>query len=505
MSLLSTLAVNFGRVATFVQVLFYLPLALDLAGQDAFLALSASLASYYLFLSTVRLLTRRTRLAWIGQTLAIFQFVVVPACLLVCFNVYSPPSATIFPPRRSEAGRGGLYAQLVGSSPLEYGTGSDRLDALVRAALHLFFYLARRVPGWWHTLLRLSSPFFSLLEGVASLLVIQWIASTSRWIIASSLAAPSKPANPSRFSSALLLRPLQSLGFGASEVWQILFLLLSATTYVLAALALYVGFEGATKDRPGTAAAIATSVTSTLWLTAIAFAMRKGNVIETSLMFAYVVFNIYQLGPSLSFTPDPISLIRSFKANTHTPALVNTSQHLPSVILQAVGTLLHVLAHWLGHSLDFIAAAAAALPKSVIVSLVYRLMVLYAASRILPMLKGSVAAAADWPSGSESESESESEDEARSLPRRKRKRKRPLDHAQPQHKRPRTETSEPFGAFISFIVSYSRLILIAVYSHLLLLDQKNQIYWRFLTVGLTLLLWGLELVISKEDEVMLAR
>lgn len=78
---------------------------------------------------------------------------------------------------------------------------------------------------------------------------------------------------------------------------------------------------------------------------------------------------------------------------------------------------------------------------------------------------------------------------------------------------------------ISIIVSYSRLILIAVYSHLLrespiaivslvrstidnvlflssrpvVLDQSHQIYWRFLTVGLTLTVWAFELLIGKEE------
>ncbi|KIS71628.1 uncharacterized protein UMAG_10017 [Mycosarcoma maydis] len=719
MSFVRALAINFGRVATFIQVLFYLPLALDIAGQDAFLALSASLASYYLFLSTVRLLTRATRLAWIGQTLAVFQFIVIPACLLVCFNVYSPPSATIFPPRRpdsqdktpSEAisslfSRSHATASLdsLDSQLLQSLTGFNSLDRIVSASVAFFFWLARRVPGCWHTLLRISSPLFSLLEGVASLLVIQSLASTSRWIIASSLANPSpryqhtsSTATPSArgaawMSNTFIMRSLASIGFGASEVWQIFFLLVSATIYVTAAFALYVSFDGATKERPGTAAAIATSVTSTLWLTAIAFAIRKGNVIETSLMFAYVVFNIYQLGPSLSFTPDPISLIRSFKVNTHGQAFVDKLPRslqapLTSKILRAASGLLQVIAHWLGHSVDFLHAAGAALPKSVIVSLIYRLMVLYAASRILPMLKGSVApphtedgmhSTARWgraransygdesdgttTTSSESsassfvgteveelEEEVWDEDEGRWILqrrrlRRRRRRKTPLDgdleedssstggssgdkyseddsgiayieetsladelkepmsladtlksppprkslrggsrgkrgqqrrenssrkkaghgHASDQkhaskadgdatadsvpwitaesststtarkrpnlsrqpsesrrHKRPRPPSSPPsiattstcsspfhppaqaetFTSIISILVSYSRLILIAVYSHLLLLDQANQIYWRFLTVGLTLVLWGLEITISKEDDV----
>ncbi|SNX81370.1 related to ICE2 - integral ER membrane protein with type-III transmembrane domains [Melanopsichium pennsylvanicum] len=723
MSFAGSLAVNFGRVATFIQVLFYLPLALDIAGQDAFLALSASLASYYLFLSTVRLLTRATRLAWIGQTLAVFQFIVIPACLLVCFNVYSPPSATIFPPRRSDSHENtpteaitSLFSRRLGSSPLDAPdpldnddlqslTHSAFLDTVVSASVSVFFWLARRVPGWWHTLLRISSPFFSLLEGVASLLVIQSLASTSRWIIASSLAIPSPRYQPSSsptttsaksaawMSNTFLMRTLASIGFGASEVWQIFFLLVSATIYVTAAFALYVSFPGATNNRPATAAAIATSVTSTLWLTAIAFAIRKGNVIETSLMFAYVVFNIYQLGPSLSFTPDPISLIRSFKVNTHGKAFVERMplalqrRLLTGRVMQGMSGGVEVIAHWLAQSVDFIHAAGAALPKSVIVSLIYRLMVLYAASRILPMLKGSVVpqrhndaqaprrrssrgrarSSADatesdsskWSSSSSTSSSSsvsgteveELKEEVwdqdqgqwilqrRRLRRRTRRRtsldgginggseseyseddsgiaynkeekatreladglKEPSEESQVKttslgdptesrssrpsssaaarakrgdsaraggggkrsarrgklgrreslatqsakihttpsekrrHKRPRPRPpssssssssssstplplasdspfeiqtaqvqgqgqGEAFGSFISIVVSYSRLILIAVYSHLLLLDQANQVYWRFLTVGLTLFLWGLEIVISKEEE-----
>ena len=95
-------------------------------------------------------------------------------------------------------------------------------------------------------------------------------------------------------------------------------------------------------------------------------------------------------------------------------------------------------------------------------------------------------------------------------------RKRPSMSRPPSariHKRARATTTPPsphtgavepaaFGSAISIVVSYSRLILIAVYSHLLLLDQANQIYWRFLTVAITLLLWGLEIVIATEDVVV---
>lgn len=113
-----------GRALTLIQVIFYLPLTLDVGGEpractntrrtvananpaflhaaiiatgpDAFLALSASLASYYWALSSLRLVTKGTRVQWIGDLCAVFQFLVVPACLAVCWAVYCPPENNYF-------------------------------------------------------------------------------------------------------------------------------------------------------------------------------------------------------------------------------------------------------------------------------------------------------------------------------------------------------------------------------------------------------------------------
>ena len=66
------------------------------AGHDAFLALSAALASYYWALSSLRLATKGTRLQWIGDLFAVFQFLVVPTCLAICWAVYCPPENNYF-------------------------------------------------------------------------------------------------------------------------------------------------------------------------------------------------------------------------------------------------------------------------------------------------------------------------------------------------------------------------------------------------------------------------
>lgn len=429
MSVLASIAITFGRITTLLQVILYLPLTLDVAGQDAFLALSASLAVYYAFLSTVRTLTKRTQLAWIGDLLAVFQFVVVPACLLIVFNVYSPPSESYFNRKYKEinanasSSSSGFFSSRRStpgdntfsnhdSASVEPFLG-DTASQIINRLVIVTFFLARNVPPWWHTLLRLSSPVFSLLEGIATLLVIQVVGSFSRWLIASSLNRRPPARRSSYFSwVSTLLSSLTS-----AEFLQLFFLLVAALIYVCSALALYVSFEGATRNRPGTAAATGAAVSSALWLTAIAFAVRRGNVVETALMFAYVVWNVYQLSDSLSFTADHLALIRSFKVlDTSTGfTLINflpVLNGLPPIVL----TLVDVLSHALAQSARFIAAAAAALPKSVIVSLLYRLMVLYSASRILPLLKrggntnGWEGDGSSW--GSASSSSDEEEDDS---------------------------------------------------------------------------------------------
>lgn len=105
---------------------------------------------------------------------------------------------------------------------------------------------------------------------------------------------------------------------------------------------------------------------------------------------AYVVFNICTLD-SLAFTADPLTLIRSFKVQSFSSTSSSSSNafyssishYLSPYLLDQLTSLLKIVKLTLGQSLDFISAAVEALPKSVIVSLVYRLAVLYAAGRVL--------------------------------------------------------------------------------------------------------------------------
>lgn len=306
-----------GRALTLVQVVFYLPVTLDIGGRDAFLALSAALASYYFGLSSLRLATRGTRLQWIGDLFAVFQFLVVPSCLAICWAVYCPPEQNYFfvrwaryagvktsneAPLLHPATPPHLAAVLQAIGPIVRGKDTHpHLQVLYGLASRIFLFLARKVPGWWGTLLRFSGPVFSLLEGSATLLVIQVLGTGCRYIIATSLTRPNPPAPLGQRRSPLSL--LSSIGLRGAEAWQLGFLLSSAIIYVISGWALYLAFDGVAARGGEAALMTGVSVSSVAWLTAIAFAIGKGNVVETALIVSTRVVFFANVLTYLSLLP----------------------------------------------------------------------------------------------------------------------------------------------------------------------------------------------------------
>jgi hypothetical protein len=90
------------------------------------------LASYYFFTSTLHLIVRNTRLVFLSRLLSSVQFLVVPVLLFVALNIWSSPDA--------------------------HATITKAADWTQWAFLHL--------PAWWEAILRISSPFFVILEGM---------------------------------------------------------------------------------------------------------------------------------------------------------------------------------------------------------------------------------------------------------------------------------------------------------------------------------------------------
>lgn len=54
---------------------------------------------------------------------------------------------------------------------------------------------------------------------------------------------------------------------------------------------------------------------------------------------------------------------------------------------------------------------------------------------------------------------------------------------------------------MALIISYSRFILISVYTHLLLINNQGaHQFWSWLNIFITLSLWAVELLLSKGGE-----
>ncbi|KAF9453864.1 hypothetical protein P691DRAFT_657690 [Macrolepiota fuliginosa MF-IS2] len=102
------------------------------------------------------------------------------------------------------------------------------------------------------------------------------------------------------------------------------------------------------------------------------------------------------------------------------------------------------------------------LPKPVLIALLYRLTILHLASRILPTI-----GADTW------ESEEGVDD---------------------------GWADRPTSMLTHILLTYRQLIFITVYSHLLLLDHSSQIWWRWMNIFLTLVIWSVELLVSSEDD-----
>nr|GAT44151.1 predicted protein [Mycena chlorophos] len=103
------------------------------------------------------------------------------------------------------------------------------------------------------------------------------------------------------------------------------------------------------------------------------------------------------------------------------------------------------------------------LPKPVLFALCYRLTVLQLASRILPQI------------GTDSFEDTYGVDD--------------------------TWEDRPTSALTRLLLTYRQTIFISVYSQLLLLDDSSQVWSRFFVIFLTLFLWGLELVITEDDDI----
>ncbi|KXT11695.1 hypothetical protein AC579_6491 [Pseudocercospora musae] len=337
-----------GSTLFLFSIVFTIPLAFDVGGRTCGLAFSLSLASYYLFLSCLRIATpeRSTWRRAALNTISALQTLVIPFLLIWSLNKFSVDGGD----DASWVSRAFYNA----TKPLQQN-GSFKDWVFGKEGL-----LEHALIGGWDKLLRYSTPVFQLTEGFCSLLVIQAAGQVTRYLV-----------NNGDGGDTWMLGLLVPSGS-----------IIASSIYFIYRMSTFPGLDS--QD----AILIGIAIASAFFLCAWGIGSGRGNIVESSLLFAYITLCIYQIFtdyqpsnplPETPVTPEaaefpPLPPILMASYSTITQALSS----LPSTIHSAFG---------------FMMAAIQTVTPSVIISLIYRLLVLYAAARIIPAVRESGARA----------------------------------------------------------------------------------------------------------------
>lgn len=198
----------------------------------------------------------------------------------------------------------------------------------------------------------------------------------------------------------------------------------------------------------------------------------RGNPVESSLLFAYVVLALYQIFTDYLPTSEP----------PPAPAQPDFPP-FPPIVMASYSTLVYVLSSLptaVHSSFSFLYAAFQTITASVLVSLAYRIFVFYAATRIIPAVRESGA--------------------------------RALTEG------PSLDDTDGANKLLGLLSWFSPSILVAVYTSLLMQhfstatgegnsaewwmiqggDAGGNI-WRWINIASTMALYALELYLGKED------
>jgi len=321
-------------------IILLIPLTFDIGGRDAGLAYSLSIATFYFFLSVLRISTpdRSNFRRGIINLVRGLQWIVLPSLCIWALGRFSIDAEN----------SGGWVERTFSSKKDFFPSNRNTRDAIFGPE----GLIENATIGGWHLLLRWSSPIFQLLEGFCSLLVIQALGQLSRWLV-----------NRSEWSDAWLLVLLVS----AAGV-------VSSSVYFLWRVLQFPDISNLDSTLIGIA------IASAIFLCAYGVVSGRGTAVESSLLFAYIVLCIYQI-----FT--------DYKPNeTHTEDMATSAPDFPpfppiimssyTAIMYAISTLPGALVD----AFDFTAAAFKAVTPSVLISLGYRLFVFYASTRIIPAI-----------------------------------------------------------------------------------------------------------------------
>ena len=444
-------------IAFLISTVLTIPLAFDVGGRACGLAFSLSLSTFYFFYSILRLATPdRSRFRWaLVQAIGWTQWLLIPTLLIWSLNRFSV-----------DADGGSNWVErtfsgkrAVDTSVREWVFGPDGLVEAVTV-------------GSWDKLLRWSTPVFQLVEGFCSLLVIQAAGQITRWVVnqggrtadtwmvgavAAQYAMVESRANTRCVQIGLLVASASIISSSVYFLWRVMqFPEISNVDATL----------------------IGVAITCAVFLCAWGIGSGRGNPVESSLLFAYVVLCIYQIftdyQPSHPAEPMP------------PPPEPADFPPFPPIIMASYTTLIHALSTLpatIHAAFNFITAALSTVTPSVLISLAYRLFVLYASTRIIPAVRASGARALS--------------------------------------SEPTLEDSDGANRVLGLLSWFSPSILIAVYTSLLMQHfastggggeavdgawwtsqggDAGGNFWRWTNLAGTMALYAVELWLGKEDD-----
>lgn len=295
-----------------ILIILCIPLAFDVGGVSCGLAFSFTTFSLYFVLTTIRLITRRSKyFRWIS-ILYYLQHIVLPSLLTFFLSYYKSAN-----------------------------------DNPILKPVEL-----------WKIFIINSTPIVTILEGFCSLLLIQAIGQTLNW-----------------------------LTVYKSDSWLIVSLVGSGSTITAALYFLYRIYVYPFTIDILSASLLGSLLTLTMGIGLFGIVSNKGSMIESSLLFAYIVRCIYETFPILSEDATK-SLSILFTQTTNT--FKNEIPRLPPQLTNTLSQLVPFLASNLPGSLktiwEFLIMAIQKLTLPLILNLAYRVGVFYAATKIIPSL-----------------------------------------------------------------------------------------------------------------------
>lgn len=374
--------------------------------------------------------------------------------------------------------------------------------------LFLSYYSGKNKPAnfysvdLWKLFIINSTPLFTILEGFCSLLAIQAIGQITSW-----------------------------LTVYKSDSWLIVSLITSGTTITAALYFLYrIYVLPVTIDVVGSSL-LGSLLTLTIGLGLFGIVSGKGSIIESSLLFAYIVRCVYETFPQLSESAS--QAINDIFNNTLSIEIPILSPQLTSTLLTILPFLASNLPASFKTMYDFLRISVTKLPIPVLFNFSYRITLFFAATKIIPALYHSTlypsSSPPRTPSLGRSRDSSMTSISSISLSRSNSNNSQVSTHSispsssiksRSSSMKNQFSSNKPPSTIVKLIYSYSPCIIIPVYTHLLMLyngqlsdhlniwesfafGNINQLpirpvqFWNWINMCTTLLLYLLELLGNK--------